>query len=120
MVFGNGHFIIINHYNKVGSHFSRIAQTFISFSAAERSIPYHGYDILVSAFQISGFGKTASQTDRGGSMADSEKIVPAFPGIGVSGHHIIILRIQESTLTPGQHLMCITLMGYIIYHLIRR
>lgn len=120
VIFGNGHFVVIDHYDQVRSHFTGIAQAFICLSSAERSVAYHGDDIFGIPLQISGLSKTAGQADRGGRMSDRKGIVFALLRIGITRNLIVSGRVEERCVTPGQHLVYITLVRNVVHHLIFR
>ena len=86
VVFGNGHFVVVDNNDNVAVQNRGVVKTFERFAAGKRTVADNRDDVVLFAFEVAGFGQTAGQTDRSGSMPDDKMVVLAFCGSGVAGN----------------------------------
>ena len=120
VVFGDGHLVVVDHDDEVRVQFSCVVQSLESFSAAQRTVSDDSNDIAFFAFQVTAFGQSSGQADRGGGMADDEMVVCAFRRLGVARHVVVFFRIEISLFPSGQHLVGIALVGHVEDNLVFR
>ena len=120
VVFGDGHLVVVDHDDEVRVQFSCVVQSLESFAAAQRTVSDDSNDIAFFAFQVTAFGQSSGQADRGGGMADDEMVVCAFRRLGVARHVVVFFRIEISLFPSGQHLVGIALVGHVEDNLVFR
>ena len=63
MVFGYGHFVVIDHDNDSGAQLGGFVEAFECFAARERAVADDGDDVFVRAFDVAGLLKSRGQAD---------------------------------------------------------
>lgn len=48
MVRGDAHLVVVDHHDEVGAERGAIVETFECLAAAQRSVAYHRYHVLMS------------------------------------------------------------------------
>ena len=61
MVFGNGHLIVVDDNDEVGTEFGGPVETLEGFATAEGTVAYDGHYVIVAAGEVSTFGQSAGE-----------------------------------------------------------
>ena len=120
VVFGDGHIIVIDDYDKVGRLLACKVKSFKCLAAAQRTVAYNCDYIFAAALEIPRLSKSAGKAQRSRCVSDSKEIMLAFRRLRISRNIIEMLFVKESVLSACQHLVAVALMRYIIYDLINR
>ena len=113
VILGNGHIVVIDHDNEVSMQLCRKIQRLQRLSAREGAISNHRNHIPALSLQIPSLGHTAGKADRSRGMTHSEKVMFTLIGVAVTGHIVVVFRIEVGILAASQHLMGIALVRHI-------
>ena len=122
VVFGDGHFVVVDHDEDAGTEFGCLVESFEGFAAGERAVADDGDDVLVGAFEVARFLQTGGQTDGGGGVADLKIVVfGTLCGRGIAGNGVHVFEGAEKTEgAPGQHLVGVGLVADIEHEFVLR
>ena len=103
------HLIVIHHNYEVGTQFRCPIQAFESLSTAQRTVSYHGYNVVLFTFEVSSFCQSACKADRCGGVTDYKVIMFAFRRLRIARNVIVMLRRHECLGSSGKHFVRIAL-----------
>lgn len=122
MVFGDGHFVVVDHDEDAGAEFGCLVESFEGFAAGEGAVADDGDDVLVGAFEVTGFLQTGGQTDGGGGVANLKIVVfGTLCGRGIAGNGVHVFEGAEKTEgATGEHLVGVGLVADIEHEFVLR
>ncbi len=113
MVFGNRHFIVVDHdyypRSQLGSH----VQALIGLTTAKRAVANDGNHIPGTALEVACLGETGGQAYRRGCVPEFKYIVHALGRIGVARDIIVAVGIDKGRSAPCEHLVHIALVRHV-------
>ena len=114
MVLGDAHPVVVHDDDDAGAQFASLVETFEGLASAQRAVAYHHHDVLMRTLDVAGFLQTGGKGDGSGGVTQLKLVVlRRFRRTAISRN------LQEATVvikaegTAGEHLVGITLVGYV-------
>ena len=119
-VFGNRHFVIVEHNNHILMQHTGVVQRLKSHAAGHRAVADNGYDIIILTLQVAGAGHAQSSGNRCTGMTGTEGIMLAFAALRKAGKTAVLAQRRKLLPASGNNFMDIGLMTYVENNLIFR
>ena len=120
VVFGNGHFVIVHHNDKIRRIFASIIKTFKRFATAQGTVTNHRNHIARFTQHIASRRKAKRKAYRRRGMPHHKKVVFAFGRFAIARHIAKMRFIQERLGTPREHFVAVALVAHVIDNLVPR
>ena len=119
-VFGNRHFVIVEHDNHILMQHTGVVQRLKSHTAGHGAVADNSYDIIILTLQIAGAGHAQSSGNRCTGMTGTEGIMLAFAALREAGKAAVLTQRRKLLPASGNNFMDIGLMTYVENNLIFR
>ena len=119
-VFGNRHFVIVEHNNHIFMQHTGVIQRLKSHAASHGAVADNGYDIIILTLQVAGAGHAQCRRNRRTGMTGTEGIVLAFAALREAGKTAVLAQRRKLLPASGNNFMDIGLMTYVENNLIFR
>ena len=119
-VFGNRHFVIVEHNNHILMQHTGIVQRFESHTAGHGAVTDDSYNIIILSLQVAGAGHAKRCRNRRTGMTGTEGIVLAFAALRETGKTAVLAQRRKLLPASGNNFMDIGLMTYVENNLIFR
>ncbi len=119
-VFGNRHFVIVEHNNHILMQHTGVIQRFESHTAGHGAVTDNSYDIIILTLQVAGAGHAKRCRNRRTGMTSTEGIVLAFATLREAGKTAVLAQRRKLLPASGNNFMDIGLMTYVENNLIFR
>ena len=118
VVFGNGHFVIVHHNDKIRRIFARIIKTFKRFATAQGTVTNHRNHIARFTQHIASGRKAKRKAYRRRGMPHHKEIVFTFSRFAIARHIAVMRFVQERLGTAREHLVAVALVAHVIDNLV--
>ena len=119
-VFGNRHFVIVEHNNHIFMQHTGVIQRLKSHAAGHGAVADNSYNIIILSLQVAGAGHAKRCRNRRTGMTGTEGIVLAFAALREAGKTAVLAQRRKLLPASGNNFMDIGLMTYVENNLIFR
>ena len=120
MVFGDGHFVVVHHHDKVRRVFARIVKPFECFAAAQGTVADYCNHVALFALDIAGGCKPERKAYGSRCMAYHKVVMFAFARFGIARDAPVLVWIQERLGAACQNLVRVALVANVVDNLVLR
>ena len=120
VVFGNGHFVIVHHNDKIRRIFASVIKTFKRFATAQGTVTNYSNHIARFTQHIASSRKPKRKTHRSRGMSHHKEVVLAFGRFAIARHIAVMRFFQERLGAAREHLVAVALVAHVIDNLVPR